>query len=122
MADYTATADVRLQNALFTVGNISDAVVTSFIANAQRDINSALGIETDLTAAQITASNVKTVANYHCAIDCCSYNPTLFQNVSFYAMQLDAYYAAYKSALKLLVSYLGSARAPDSTYAPKSGE
>lgn len=117
-ANYTDETAVRQQNALFTLANIPALNVAEFIANAQRNINSALGLSADMSAADIAASNVKTVANYHCAIDCCDYNPSLFANNAQYAMMVDAFHAKYINALNILSNWKGRAQGPSSFVPP----
>lgn len=121
MVSYASVADVRLMHVNFTSDNIHNDNITQFIENAEKNINSMLGITTDLTSAEIAKYNVEETALLYAAIDCCNYDPsTLFANTSEFAMQLDAFYAKLELAKQTLIKMKGTAVAPAALFRPQS--
>lgn len=112
-------ATVRLSNKLFTVANIPTPNIENYVSDAQRSINTSLGVTTDLSDTDIAIVNVRKVATVLCAIDCCDYDSTLFQNNSEYLSQLDAYFAKYENELNILINWLGVAKGPTVFSPPK---
>ncbi len=105
MTAYTTRANVRLLHRLFTDSLVPDDNVDAYLLLAQAEINSHLGINSDLSDAVIAQCNVRQVADAICAIYCVEYIGTVtngFTNVAEWTMALDAAHAKKEETMNKL--------------------
>jgi len=120
MSDYCTVAQVRYRNAVFSEANIPTAAIDQFIDEAQLEINTALGLDEDISGANIARYNVTSVATALCAFKCVQYNTSTFADAADAALAMDAYWADYHAGLDRLKKRLGEAVSP--TFRPKTQE
>jgi len=109
IAAYTSITLVRYQSSIFVVADIPDLNVTQFITEANTTINAELGLTTDLTAAQVAASNAEATANALVALKCVGYDNTLYTNISAQMGQANMFSHRYEIELEALKKLLGRA-------------
>jgi len=109
IADYTLVATVRLQSALFTLANIPAESIDQFIDEANTTINAELGRTTDLTAAEVAASNTEATANALVALKCTGYSNALYTNISAQMADANMFSHRYEIELEALKKLLGRA-------------